>query len=404
MDILPILATFRRHKITALLIVLEIALTCAIVCNAVFLISQRVHRVDMPSGVAEHELVQVQVVDIGDRPDAKARGEEDLAALRAIPGVKSVARINQLPFTDSSWNNNIFLSATQKQPTLDATLYFGIDVLQTLGTRLTEGRDFNPDEYAEYRDVLRDPKLTPPVVIITRALAQKLWPGESALGQTIYFDPQTPMQVIGVVADLIRPSLSGGDDAAQWTTVVPLRFSGGGSYALRTDPGQRQRVIKAAVTALKALDPKRIIRQQRTLDDARAEFFQADRAMAGMLLGVILAVLLVTGLGIVGLASFWVAQRRRTIGIRRALGATRGDILRYFQTENFLIVTFGILLGMVLAYGLSLWLMAHYEMPRLPVAYLPIGAIVLWLIGQAAVLGPAMRAAAVPPVVATRSV
>ena len=404
MDILPILATFRRHKITALLIVLEIALTCAIVCNAVFLISQRVHRVDLPSGVAEHELVQVQVVDIGDRPDAKARGEEDLAALRAIPGVKSVARINQLPFTDSSWNNNIFLSATQKQPTLDATLYFGINVLQTLGTRLTEGRDFNPDEYAEYRDVLRDPKLTPPVVIITRALAQKLWPGESALGQTIYFDPQTPMQVIGVVADLIRPSLSGGDDAAQWTTVVPLRFSGGGSYALRTDPGQRQRVIKAAVTALKALDPKRIIRQQRTLDDARAEFFQADRAMAGMLLGVILAVLLVTGLGIVGLASFWVAQRRRTIGIRRALGATRGDILRYFQTENFLIVTFGILLGMVLAYGLSLWLMAHYEMPRLPVAYLPIGAIVLWLIGQAAVLGPAMRAAAVPPVVATRSV
>jgi len=404
MDILPILATFRRHRITALLIVLEIALTCAIVCNAVFLISQRVHRVDMPSGVAEHELVQVQVVDIGDRPDAKARGEEDLAALRAIPGVKSVARINQLPFTDSSWNNNIFLSATQKQPTLDATLYFGINVLQTLGTRLTEGRDFNPDEYAEYRDVLRDPKLTPPVVIITRALAQKLWPGESALGQTIYFDPQTPMQVIGVVADLIRPSLSGGDDAAQWTTVVPLRFSGGGSYALRTDPGQRQRVIKAAVTALKALDPKRIIRQQRTLDDARAEFFQADRAMAGMLLGVILAVLLVTGLGIVGLASFWVAQRRRTIGIRRALGATRGDILRYFQTENFLIVTFGILLGMVLAYGLSLWLMAHYEMPRLPVAYLPIGAIVLWLIGQAAVLGPAMRAAAVPPVVATRSV
>jgi len=404
MDILPILATFRRHRITALLIVLEIALTCAIVCNAVFLISQRVHRVDMPSGVAEHELVQVQVVDIGDRPDAKARGEEDLAALRAIPGVKSVARINQLPFTDSSWNNNIFLSATQKQPTLDATLYFGIDVLQTLGTRLTEGRDFNPDEYAEYRDVLRDPKLTPPVVIITRALAQKLWPGESALGQTIYFDPQTPMQVIGVVADLIRPSLSGGDDAAQWTTVVPLRFSGGGSYALRTDPGQRQRVIKAAVTALKALDPKRIIRQQRTLDDARAEFFQADRAMAGMLLGVILAVLLVTGLGIVGLASFWVAQRRRTIGIRRALGATRGDILRYFQTENFLIVTFGILLGMVLAYGLSLWLMAHYEIPRLPVAYLPIGAIVLWLIGQAAVLGPAMRAAAVPPVVATRSV
>ncbi|MGN6281975.1 MAG: ABC transporter permease, partial [Frateuria sp.] len=57
MDILPILSTLRRHKITALLLVLEIALTCAIVCNAVFLINQRLERMQMVSGVAEHELV-----------------------------------------------------------------------------------------------------------------------------------------------------------------------------------------------------------------------------------------------------------------------------------------------------------------------------------------------------------
>ena len=404
MDILPILATLRRHKITALLIVLEIALTCAIVCNAVFLIAQRVHRMDMPSGVAEHELVQVQVVDIGDRPDAKARGEADLAALRAIPGVKSVARINQLPFTDSSWNNSIFLSPTQTQPTLNATMYFGIDVVKTLGAQLIAGRDFTASEYAEYRDAIRDPRLTPPVIIITQALAQKLWPGESALGKTIYFDPQTSLRVIGVVAGLIRPSLSEGENAAQWSTVVPLRFSGGGSYVLRTDPGQRERVIRAAVTALKTLDPKRIYRQQRTLDDARAEFFQGDRAMTGLLVGVIVALLLVTGLGIVGLASFWVAQRRRTIGVRRALGAKRANILHYVQTENFLLATIGIALGMVLAYGINLVLMLHYELPRLPWFYFPAGAVALWLIGQLAVLGPALRAAAVPPVVATRTV
>jgi putative ABC transport system permease protein len=404
MDILPILATLRRHKITASLIVLEIALTCAIVCNAVFLISQRLQRMDLPSGVAQHELVQVQVVDIGDRPDAKARGEEELAALRAIPGVKAVARINQLPFTDSSWNNSIFLSATQTQPTLNATMYFGVEVLKTLGTRLIAGRDFDPSEYVEYRDAIRDPKLAPHVVVITRALAQKLWPGENALGKTIYFDPQTPLRVIGVVAGLIRPSLAEGEHAAQWSMVVPLRFSGGGSYALRTDSGQRERVIAAAVTTLKKLDAKRIFRQQRTLDDARAEFFQGDRAMTGLLVGVIIALLLVTGLGIVGLASFWVAQRRRTIGVRRALGATRANILHYFQTENFLLATIGIVLGMVLAYGINLVLMLHYELPRLPWFYFPVGAVALWSIGQLAVLGPALRAAAVPPVVATRTV
>lgn len=159
-----------------------------------------------------------------------------------------------------------------------------------------------------------------------------------------------------------------------------------------------------ALEKLRQNDPHRIVVQKQTLDELRQSYFQNDRAMTGLLIGVCMALLVVTALGIVGLASFWVAQRRRMIGVRRALGATRHDILRYFQTENFLLATIGIALGMVLAYGINLFLMLHYELPRLPAVYFPIGAISLWLIGQLAVLGPALRAAAVPPVVATRSV
>jgi putative ABC transport system permease protein len=125
--------------------------------------------------------------------------------------------------------------------------------------------------------------------------------------------------------------------------------------------------------------------------------------MAWLLAGVIASMLLVTALGIVGLASFWVAQRTKQIGIRRALGATRRDILRYYQVENFLLATGGIALGMLLAYGGNLLLMKYFELARLPLGYLPIGAGLLWLLGQLAVLGPALRAAAIPPVVATRS-
>ncbi|MDE2316969.1 MAG: ABC transporter permease, partial [Xanthomonadaceae bacterium] len=73
-------------------------------------------------------------------------------------------------------------------------------------------------------------------------------------------------------------------------------------------------------------------------------------------------------------------------------------------TENFVLASFGIVLGMALAYGMNLFLMLHYELPRLPGIYFPVGAVLLWIIGQAAVLGPALRAASVPPVVATRSV
>jgi putative ABC transport system permease protein len=162
--------------------------------------------------------------------------------------------------------------------------------------------------------------------------------------------------------------------------------------------------LKAAIDKLKALDPNRIVLDKGTMEQHRRDFFQNDRAMAGILVGVCIALLVVTALGIVGLASFWVAQRNRSIGVRRALGATRGNILNYFQTENFLLTTMGIALGMVLAYGINLFLIVHYELPRMPAVYFPIGALILWGIGQAAVLGPALRAAAVPPVVATRSV
>ena len=134
-----------------------------------------------------------------------------------------------------------------------------------------------------------------------------------------------------------------------------------------------------------------------------AKYYRQDRAMAWLLVSVIVALLVVTALGIVGLASFWVQQRTKQIGVRRALGATRGQILRYFQTENFLLATIGIVLGMLLAYAINQLLMGKYELPRLPLYYLPVGAALLWLLGQVAVYGPARKAASVPPAVATRS-
>src|SRR6185312_7592218 len=146
MDIRPIFSTLRRHKITALLLVLEIALTCAIVCNAVFLIGQRLQRTEMVSGVAEHELMQVQVANIGKPSNAKARAQEDLALLRQIPGVTAAALVNQVPFTNSSSNTSIKLDPTQKLPTVNVTMYMGEDLIRTFGARLVAGRNFNADE------------------------------------------------------------------------------------------------------------------------------------------------------------------------------------------------------------------------------------------------------------------
>jgi putative ABC transport system permease protein len=410
MDIRPILSTLCRHKITASLLILQIALTCAIVCNAVFLIHQRLQQMDIASGIAEHELLQIKFASIGDRPDAYAQAQTDLATLRQIAGVQAVALANQLPLSGYSMSNSgIKLRPQQQQTSLEVASYYGQNLLATLGVRLISGRDFQPEELVDLKTALPalhngDMKNLPHTVIIDQAVAARLWPGQNALGKTIYFGNDIPMQVIGMSSPLARPdSLQMG---AQNSIVFPIRLTAaeGGSYVIRTTSEDREQVLKSALAALKRLDPDRIVLEQRTYDELRDGYFQNDRAMAGMLVGVIAALLVVTALGIAGLASFWVGQRRRTIGVRRALGATRGNILHYFQTENFLLATIGVALGMVLAYGINLFLMLHYELPRLPAIYFPIGAITLWLIGQLAVLGPALRAAAVPPVVATRSV
>ncbi|HJP97057.1 MAG TPA: FtsX-like permease family protein [Rhodanobacteraceae bacterium] len=410
MDIAPILKTLRRHKVIVWLLALEIALTCGIVCNGVFLIVQRLHHMDMPSGVAENELVVVQQAPVSPPPDRYARAQVDLAALRQIPGVVAAGISNQVPFGGSSSNANVRLSPTQQQPTMNAGTYFGENLVQAFGLRMIAGRTFRPDEFVKADVVIAalssgSYKGFPAPVIVSHALAERLWPGQEALGKLLYLTPQASFRVIGVADGLARANARD-PVTAQYSMVIPLRMGADKDqiYVIRTRPQDRQRVLASAVTVLKRADPNRVITHTHTFDQVRDQYFQDDRAMAGILVSVIVALLLVTGLGIVGLASFWVAQRRKQIGIRRALGATRSDILRYFQTENFLIVTFGIAAGMLLAYGLSLLLMTHYEVPRLPWFYLPVGAVALWLIGQGAVLGPALRAAAVPPVVATRTV
>ncbi|WP_340649677.1 ABC transporter permease [Pseudoxanthomonas winnipegensis] len=404
MDIRPILSTLLRHKTAAALIVLEIALSCAIVCNALFLIGNRLDHMQRPSGFDETHLVFVKANGITKDEEAKAVTRADLDGLRAIPGVDSATVVNQIPFGSSVWMSGIKLRPDQEDSTLSTTNYMvSEDGLKTLGLRLLEGRDFAASEYVDDGDGWI------PSVIVSRALAQRLFPDQGAVGQSIYVFGNKPHRIVGIVEHLPRPR-DGGAPAAEYdmSMLFPSRvtYSDGGTYALRVhDPAQRAAVLAQAQRVIASHGPTRIISKggTGTMEDKRARYYRNDRAMAWLLVAVSAALLVVTALGIVGLASFWVAQRTRQIGVRRALGATKGQILRYFQTENFILATLGIVLGMVLAYAINQLLMSKYELPRLPLIYLPVGAVLLWLLGQIAVLWPARRAAAVPPAIATRS-
>ncbi|MEO7073475.1 MAG: FtsX-like permease family protein, partial [Rhodanobacter sp.] len=215
-----------------------------------------------------------------------------------------------------------------------------------------------------------------------------------------------PSTIIGVIERLQSPSASSRADATAWNaTLIPARLNANFSrYLVRAKPGRLDAAMRAATPTLYKVNPMRVLDEDsvRSFADIRAKAYDADRGMA-ILMGVVALILLcVTAAGIVGLTSFWVGQRHRQIGVRRALGARKVDILRYFQIENLLIAGTGVAIGVLLTVGLNLWLMSHYEMTRIPVVYVLAGVLAMLAIGQAAVLAPARRASNVPPVVATR--
>ena len=407
----PIVSALKHHKTTVALVVLEIALTCAIVTNALFVIGDRIAAMHLSTGVDDNALVWVRSsphLDLGQGGKSTDDVPADLAALRGLPGVESVATSNALPLAGDYWSTSIFRRRGDSKTDLDNVVeYAGSPgLLKTLGIRLSQGRDFLPQEYTNYQldDSGGDRGVPPTVVIITRALADALWPGQNPLGKTFWLDNagKQAVQVVGVAAQLLNPSIT----PAQGTNrnfILPLSSVAYGIYVLRVRPDLRHAVAQAIPGLLRGIDPGRMI-QVNVYADTVSSYYHNDRALVWLLLVVIGCLLALTALGVVGLSSFWVQQRTRQIGIRRAIGATRRDIVRYFQIENLLIVTLGIVFGTASAVLLNLWLMKHYELPHMALAWTGAGAALMWLLGQLAVLGPALRAANVPPVVATRSV
>jgi len=407
MELRPILSAMRRNKVGAILIAVQMAITLAILCNGLFIIEQRIALSKRPTGTDEANIFSITNQWMGEPADLPARVQADLAALRSLPGIVDAYVTNAYPLTNAGWSEGLKLHPDQKGATTATALYFADEHgLPTLGLKLIAGRNFSATEVADRR--LND--LTPPpVVIITRQLADKLFPRGDALGQSIYLQFQKAgVPVIGIVDQLQAPwvSASGwGSKFSDNSMIEPFRFAGQYShYMVRARPGQMTAVMHAAEKALIDVSRARVLGKVRPLTDARTEVYRDDRGLA-IILGVVCAALLaVTAFGIVGLTSYWVAQRRRQIGVRRALGATRKAIIRYFQTENFLIAAAGAAMGVAMAVSLNLWMVSSFEMERLHTGYAFVGAIVVLLLGQAAAFWPALRAASVPPALATRGV
>ena len=407
MHIGPIFRSLMHNKSRFWLITLEIALTLAIVVNCVNLLVDMRREISEPSGIDDDNLLAIYAQPFGNGYQEKDfRREiqmEDLRRLRALPGVVDAVAINQNPLSGSG-------SATARKPR-DSELetltlpYFVVSdgALETLDVELVAGRDFAPSEFDFDQEAYERGEYSKPV-ILTQEAADDLFPDGNAVGQVIQSrEGDLFNTVVGVIDHLVCSWPTW--EHAKRTILLPGRPGDNRDlkYMVRAEPGALDQVFGAVAEAIETVDRDRVIRVE-TLQETKLEYFETSLATMKMLTAVIALLIVVTSLGIIGLTSFWVTERTRQIGTRRALGATKADIVRHFLIENWIITGMGLIIGLAFTYGLNYGLAQFAEAPKVEIVLIATGALGLWLTGVVAALAPALRATSVAPEIATRTV
>lgn len=401
MELRPILSAMLRNKTGAILVGLQIALTLAVVANSIAIIMTRAEKIGRPAGIDSDNLIFIQSYGFGPNYDQRSTVDNDLRLLRSLPGVVSAAPISQIPMSGGGSATNLGPEQIREKVTIN-TNHFAIDEhgVEALGVKLVEGRNFTQSEIQFNADPNNSDFV--PFVILNKDAAKAIFGTEHAVGKTVY-DQQHSAVVIGIMENMLG-SWVGWDKLTQVMLTPRIEAGPLARYVVRAEPGRRDALIAEIEQKMSGTNPNRAITYVRSHQYYKDRSYRADSRMVAFL-GVLIGLMVsVTALGIVGLASFHVSVRRKQIGTRRAVGARRVDIIRYFMLENWLLTTLGVIAGSILAFAFGQWLSSAYSLPRLPPMYVVGGVVLLWILGQLAAFLPARRAAAIPPAIATRTV
>ncbi|HEY4588447.1 MAG TPA: FtsX-like permease family protein [Thermoanaerobaculia bacterium] len=403
MEFGPIFRSLLRNRARVILIVAEVALTLAIVANCLGLILDTRAKLARPSGFDDEHLIAIYSNPFDDRlRDPKLLNQladQDRRALAAVAGVRAISETSLRPWESSGSRTSVRVPGTHNEPVPTQNAQADPGLFDALGLPIVQGRGFTEAEYDHGADAPPGEVLP---VVVSCALADQLYPAGGALGKTIAdADESQRFTIVGIVDRFYNPFAN----VSEKIMLSPGRsvgFDFGAHYLVRTQ-GSPGPLLPQLEKALLAVDKGRLLRLRTVVED-RDEYHGRDRLLVASLDAVMALLVLVTALGIVGLTSFSVAERQRQIGTRRALGADRLAIVRHFLLENWMVTSFGVVLGVLLAYGLNFGIVTWVAGAKLSPATVAAGAVALWTIGLGAALGPALRGARVPPAIATRNV
>jgi putative ABC transport system permease protein len=403
MELGPITRALLRNKLGVILVAVQIAFTMTVIVNAVYIINDRAANMARPSGLDEANTFHISSIGYGNSFNESVVVDEDLNMIRQLPGVIDAMVTNQIPVSGSGSSSGYSLEPGRRDMLVPAAIYRVDDhFLETMDLSLVAGVSFTPQQIVR-RTPTDERQVTE--TILTQAMAESLYPDDwrQALNQNIYGPDESAVRVVGIVDQLQAPWPNFG--YVENSILTPeITIDNSTTYLVRTEPGYRDELMVEVEERLAAAPHQRILRNNQSLEYTRAESYRIDALMTTILKVVIGTLMFITAMGIVGLAVFNINRRRKQIGTRRALGATRLSILRYFMTENLIISAAGVTLGAIMTIGFNMFLVQTFNMPRIDWFYAPVGMLALLLLGQLAVIGPARSAAGITPALATRSV
>lgn len=401
------LAATLRQKASVFFVVLQVAVALAVVANATYIIIEHVRMMERDSGVRGDDVFSVtqQWLDApAAAPDATealgAREVADIQAIGAAPAVESAAVLNTLPLTQNLWTTYVGTEASTHAHGMLVSLYSGDESARAvLGLKLLSGRDFRPEEIHSQGD---GEAAAPAVVIVSAHMARRLFGNANALGRLIYLNKgEQPSRIIGVVETLQSPAIYSLSDGSIWdTALLPVRkVASFTRYVVRAKSGRIDDAVEQVKAALYRKDPNRLLTEGSIyrFSDIRSDAYQFDRALTYTMIAVSVIMIFIAGGGIFAITSLWTARRTRSLGIRRALGARRLDIIAFVLTENFVLVAVGCLIGIGLAIGMNMLLMKWYEASRISGSVVLCSVVAVLLLGQLAALRPALRSGSVDP-------
>ncbi|HEX7330431.1 MAG TPA: ABC transporter permease [Pyrinomonadaceae bacterium] len=385
-----------------LLVVIEVAAAVVLLIGAGLMIRSVLRIREVEPGLKPQNLLTAKLSLPRDKyKDAESAirfHQQVLERVSNLPGVESAGLISHLPIEERGYNGNISVEGKTYPPNESPLVEYRVvndDYFQTAGIPLLRGRVFNQQEGDDKH----------PVVVINDAMAKQIWPGEDPIGKRVGED--TKVTVIGVVADVKNYGLL--------QTPAPEMYAPYTLKALWPDMRWNLRLlvrstldsgsIAAAVRReVQAVDPGQPIYAVQTMNLV-IENTVRDKNLNTTLLSVFAGVsLLLAVIGVYGVMSYTVAQHTREIGIRMALGAQPGAILKLIVGRGLVLVSIGVVVGVVASFGLTRFIehMLFGITPTDPLTFAMI-VVLLGLVALLACLIPAQRAMRVDPIVVLRS-